>query len=89
MEDVFDIDRYPLSRGQATKLSVRCYACCLHLANWIVKDDTRIPVPNAHLCDKCLKYFCYNNQGKKIMNIKVFPFFNEFSNEQKKFFALP
>nr|XP_045622629.1 snRNA-activating protein complex subunit 3-like isoform X1 [Procambarus clarkii]XP_045622630.1 snRNA-activating protein complex subunit 3-like isoform X1 [Procambarus clarkii] len=82
--DVQDPARYPLLRGQATKLSVKCFICSLHLANWIVKDESRFPIPNAHVCERCLKMFCYNSQGVKISNIKVYPFIDEFMTQQKK-----
>ncbi|XP_071546896.1 snRNA-activating protein complex subunit 3 isoform X1 [Panulirus ornatus] len=83
-DDVQDPARYPLLRGQASKLSVKCCICSLHLANWIVKDEPRLPIPNAHVCDRCLKSFCYNSRGVKIHNIRVYPFIDEFMTQQKK-----
>ncbi|KAG7165822.1 snRNA-activating protein complex subunit 3-like [Homarus americanus] len=74
-DDIQGRTRYPLFRGQASKLSV----------NWIVREEPRLPVPNAHLCDRCLKAFCYDNRGIKINNIKIYPFIDEFMSQQKKF----
>ncbi|KAB7506059.1 snRNA-activating protein complex subunit 3, partial [Armadillidium nasatum] len=59
--DISDPSKYPLSRGNPIKLSVFCYSCNLYLANWVVKDDPRLPKPIAHFCDKCLKLFGYND----------------------------
>ncbi|XP_042227817.1 uncharacterized protein LOC121870116 [Homarus americanus] len=84
-DDIQGRTRYPLFRGQASKLSVKCFICSLHLANWIVREEPRLPVPNAHLCDRCLKAFCYDNRGIKINNIKIYPFIDEFMSQQKKF----
>ncbi|KAK7078715.1 small nuclear RNA activating complex, polypeptide 3 [Halocaridina rubra] len=85
--DPQDSAKYPMFRGQATKLAVKCHICSLFLANWIVMNDSRIPVPNAHVCDRCLKQFCYNNKGMKIeQNLKVYPFTDEFFSQQKKEF---
>ncbi|XP_042867145.1 snRNA-activating protein complex subunit 3-like [Penaeus japonicus] len=82
--DVQDPERFPLLRGQASKLSVKCMICSLNLANWIVMDEPRLPLPIAHVCHRCLKLFCYDHKGAKINNIKVFPFFDEFLSQQKK-----
>lgn len=82
--DVQDPARYPLLRGQASKLSVKCFICSLHLANWIVMDEPQFPIPNAHVCDRCLKIFCYDSHGMKTSNIKVYPFIDEFMVQQKK-----
>lgn len=84
--DAQDPENYPMLRGQASKLSVKCFICSLRLANWIVKDEPNLPVPNCHLCDRCLKFFCYDNNGQKLHHIKVYPFIDEFKTEQKKNF---
>lgn len=85
--DSQDPARYPMLRGQASKLAVKCYICSLNLANWIVMNESRIPVPNAHVCDRCLKQFCYTARGTKVLpNIRVYPFIDEFLSQQKKEF---
>lgn len=82
--DVPDPLRFPLLRGQASKLSVKCVICSLNLANWIVLDEPRLPIAIAHVCHRCLKMFCYDHKGEKINNFKVYPFFDEFLSQQKK-----
>ncbi|XP_076066585.1 proximal sequence element A Pbp49 isoform X2 [Oratosquilla oratoria] len=82
-DDVQEISRYPLLRGTATKLSVSCYICGLLMASWLVWGETRLPMPVAHLCDRCLKLFCYDKDGQKINDIKVLPFIDEFRLQQK------
>ncbi|XP_047475530.1 snRNA-activating protein complex subunit 3-like [Penaeus chinensis] len=82
--DVQDPQRFPLLRGQASKLSVKCIICSLNLANWIVLDEPRLPIAVSHVCHRCLKMFCYNHKGEKINDFKVYPFFDEFLSQQKK-----
>ncbi|XP_037774200.1 snRNA-activating protein complex subunit 3-like [Penaeus monodon] len=62
--DVPDPQRFPLLRGQASKLSVKCVICSLNLANWIVLDEPRLPIAVAHVCHRCLKMFCYNHKAE-------------------------
>lgn len=59
----------------------------LFLLSWIVKDDPRIMVPFMHVCDNCLKLQFYNHRGKKLHNIKVFPFIDEFMPQQKNYYT--
>ncbi|KAK3870941.1 hypothetical protein Pcinc_023876 [Petrolisthes cinctipes] len=83
--DVQDLNQYPVLRGQALKIAKKCNICSLCLANWIVKDDPRIMMPYMHVCDSCLKLFFYNHNGKKINNIKVYTFTDEFMYQQKNY----
>lgn len=85
--DIQDPLKYPLLRGQASKMSVKCYICGLNLANWIVINDKHAPIPNPHVCDRCLKSFWYDARGRKLQpNIRVYPFIDEFLSQQKKEF---
>lgn len=84
-QDVQDPSCYPINWGQPVKLATKCSLCSLNLANWIAKGDPRLPQENSLLCDCCLKTFCYDNLGKKVHTLKVYPFMDEFLQKQKNF----
>lgn len=86
--DVQNPAHYPVSWGQPRKLSARCQLCYLNLANWIAKGDPRLPLEYSLLCQRCLKAFCYDKYGKKEHTLRVYPFMDEFVQQQRTYEVL-
>ncbi|XP_018022996.1 snRNA-activating protein complex subunit 3 [Hyalella azteca] len=86
--DVPDVSKYPLVRGHASKLSVRCYTCHHNLAQWVVIGYSQLSDPRSHLCDPCLHAFCYDSQGKPKDSFTLYAFYDEGSMQLAKVMTL-
>ncbi|KAF2360374.1 snRNA-activating protein complex subunit 3 [Trinorchestia longiramus] len=82
--DVEEVTRYPLTRGHATKISVRCITCHHSLAQWVVLGYKMLSEPLAHLCDACLHLFCYDDHGKPKADFKLYVYYDEGSMQLEK-----
>ncbi|KAL3277457.1 hypothetical protein HHI36_012804 [Cryptolaemus montrouzieri] len=64
---------YAMNRG----VSVMCYMCNIHAAQWLIKHYARLPQETTFLCTKCTQSYCYKG-GEKIGEFKLYPLFNKF-----------
>ena len=75
--DPIDVSCYPIARGHSSKLSVRCCTCNRNAAVWVVVGCCKMPIPRAHVCNKCLKLFCYDVNDEPVNNFKLFRYYDE------------
>uniref|UniRef100_A0A2P2I8T3 snRNA-activating protein complex subunit 3 n=2 Tax=Hirondellea gigas TaxID=1518452 RepID=A0A2P2I8T3_9CRUS len=82
--DPHDESNYPVSRGHASKLSVRCCTCNRDLAKWVVVDCRLFNVPRAHVCHSCLMSFCYDDKKQPVTQFSLFAFFDDGNMQLEK-----
>ncbi|XP_071452080.1 snRNA-activating protein complex subunit 3-like [Hetaerina americana] len=55
---------YPVLSYLYKKYSILCNFCGQYVSMWILHSCDRVPYSMVHLCERCLKMYCYKNKKK-------------------------